>query len=231
MGTWGPHASSRRRSHNGDCSTDPHDWPLGKLGWYRVLEEMESYVLRIVLSLTTIRQEEELRGCTVANYFLLGICNLCFGSFCVERAESRAQYLMCTNSILVQAMAGNSTLIFYNSEEAEEGRKSYLEKRKPDFSKFKRLPWVRFNALLGRSHSRQWMPFVDETAVDELTSVVWILSSNELPPCSDKLSTNTSSKYKQRLLSVILIREVLLHSPCCRELGKVVHLPKFDHHQ
>ncbi|KAG6545880.1 hypothetical protein Mapa_012535 [Marchantia paleacea] len=39
-----------------------------------------------------------------------------------------------------QAMAGNSTLIFYNSEEAEEGRKAYLEKRKPDFSQFKRLP-------------------------------------------------------------------------------------------
>ncbi|KAL2613541.1 hypothetical protein R1flu_025233 [Riccia fluitans] len=39
-----------------------------------------------------------------------------------------------------QAMAGNSTLIFYATDEAEEGRKAYMEKRKPDFSKFKRLP-------------------------------------------------------------------------------------------
>ncbi|MCE1188151.1 MAG: 1,4-dihydroxy-2-naphthoyl-CoA synthase [Ignavibacteria bacterium] len=40
----------------------------------------------------------------------------------------------------VQELAGNATLLYYMSEEAQEGKKAYLEKRKPDFKKFPRLP-------------------------------------------------------------------------------------------
>lgn len=40
----------------------------------------------------------------------------------------------------LQELAGNATLLFYNSEEAAEGKNAYLEKRPPDFSKFPRLP-------------------------------------------------------------------------------------------
>lgn len=40
----------------------------------------------------------------------------------------------------IQEMAGNTTLLFYMTEEAQEGRNAYNEKRKPDFSRFKRLP-------------------------------------------------------------------------------------------
>jgi len=40
----------------------------------------------------------------------------------------------------LQEFAGNSTLLYYLSEEANEGRQAYLEKRKPDFTKFKRYP-------------------------------------------------------------------------------------------
>lgn len=40
----------------------------------------------------------------------------------------------------VQQLAGDATLLYYMSEEAQEGRDAYLEKRKPDFSKFPRLP-------------------------------------------------------------------------------------------
>lgn len=40
----------------------------------------------------------------------------------------------------LQELAGNSTLLYYLSEEANEGRKAYIEKRKPDFTKFKRYP-------------------------------------------------------------------------------------------
>jgi len=40
----------------------------------------------------------------------------------------------------IQELAGNATLLYYMSEEAQEGKKAYLEKRKPDFSKFKRVP-------------------------------------------------------------------------------------------
>jgi naphthoate synthase len=37
-------------------------------------------------------------------------------------------------------LAGNATLLYYMSEEAQEGRDAYVEKRQPDFSKFPRLP-------------------------------------------------------------------------------------------
>jgi naphthoate synthase len=40
----------------------------------------------------------------------------------------------------IQELAGDATLLFYMSEEAQEGRNAYLERRKPDFGKFPRLP-------------------------------------------------------------------------------------------
>ena len=40
----------------------------------------------------------------------------------------------------LQALAGDATRLFYMSEEGQEGRDAYLEKRKPDFSRFPRLP-------------------------------------------------------------------------------------------
>jgi naphthoate synthase len=40
----------------------------------------------------------------------------------------------------IQELAGNTTLLFYMTEEAQEGRNAYNQKRKPDFARFKRLP-------------------------------------------------------------------------------------------
>jgi len=40
----------------------------------------------------------------------------------------------------LQELAGNATLLFYMSEEAKEGRDSFLEKRPPEFKKFGRVP-------------------------------------------------------------------------------------------
>ncbi|MCE6990042.1 1,4-dihydroxy-2-naphthoyl-CoA synthase [Dyadobacter sp. CY323] len=40
----------------------------------------------------------------------------------------------------IQELAGNATLLYYLSEEAKEGQKSFLEKRTPDFSKFPKFP-------------------------------------------------------------------------------------------
>ncbi len=40
----------------------------------------------------------------------------------------------------IQELAGNATLLYYMSEEAQEGKRAYLEKRKPDFSRFPRRP-------------------------------------------------------------------------------------------
>ncbi len=39
-----------------------------------------------------------------------------------------------------QQLAGDATLLFYMSEEAQEGRDSFVEKREPDFGRFPRLP-------------------------------------------------------------------------------------------
>ncbi len=40
----------------------------------------------------------------------------------------------------IQELAGNATLLYYMSDEAQEGRNAYNEKRKPDFKKFPRVP-------------------------------------------------------------------------------------------
>lgn len=40
----------------------------------------------------------------------------------------------------IQELAGNATMLYYMTEEGKEGRDAYLEKRKPDFSRFPRLP-------------------------------------------------------------------------------------------
>lgn len=40
----------------------------------------------------------------------------------------------------VQQLAGDATLLFYMSEEGQEGRNAYKERRKPDFSKYPKRP-------------------------------------------------------------------------------------------
>ncbi len=41
----------------------------------------------------------------------------------------------------LQELAGNATLLFYQTEEGREGRDAYLQKRRPDFRKYPWLPW------------------------------------------------------------------------------------------
>ncbi len=69
--------------------------------------------------------------------------------WCREMLRNSPIALRCLKSALnadcdgqagLQELAGNATLLFYMTEEGREGKEAFLEKRAPDFSKFKRLP-------------------------------------------------------------------------------------------
>lgn len=46
----------------------------------------------------------------------------------------------CDGQAGLQQLAGDATLLFYLTDEAKEGKNAFLEKRKPNFRKFPRLP-------------------------------------------------------------------------------------------
>ncbi|MDO6707197.1 1,4-dihydroxy-2-naphthoyl-CoA synthase [Photobacterium sp. 1_MG-2023] len=46
----------------------------------------------------------------------------------------------CDGQAGLQELAGNATMMFYMTEEGQEGRNAFNEKRRPDFNKFKRNP-------------------------------------------------------------------------------------------
>jgi naphthoate synthase len=70
-------------------------------------------------------------------------------AWCQEMLQMSPLALRCLKAALnadcdgqagLQELAGNATLLFYMSEEAQEGQNAYLERRKPDFGRFRRLP-------------------------------------------------------------------------------------------
>jgi naphthoate synthase len=69
--------------------------------------------------------------------------------WCREMLEHSPMALRCLKTCLnadcggqmgLLDLAGNATLLYYMSEEAQEGRNAYVQKRKPQFKKFPRLP-------------------------------------------------------------------------------------------
>ncbi len=69
--------------------------------------------------------------------------------WCREILEHSPTALRCLKAALnadcdgqagLQELAGNATLLFYLTAEGREGKEAFLEKRKPNFRQFKRLP-------------------------------------------------------------------------------------------
>lgn len=69
--------------------------------------------------------------------------------WCREMLQHSSLALRCLKSALnadcdgqagLQELAGNATLLYYMTEEGQEGRNAFLERRKPDFEKFGRQP-------------------------------------------------------------------------------------------
>lgn len=69
--------------------------------------------------------------------------------WCREMLQNSPMALRCLKAAMnadcdgqqgLQELAGNATMLFYMTEEGQEGRNSFLEKRPPDFSKFTRNP-------------------------------------------------------------------------------------------
>jgi naphthoate synthase len=46
----------------------------------------------------------------------------------------------CDGQAGIQELAGNATMLFYMTEEAQEGKRAFLEKRKPNFRQYPKLP-------------------------------------------------------------------------------------------
>ena len=69
--------------------------------------------------------------------------------WCHEMLEKSPMALRCLKAALnadcdgqagLQELAGNATMLYYMSEEAQEGKNAYIEKRRPEFEKFPRRP-------------------------------------------------------------------------------------------
>ena len=69
--------------------------------------------------------------------------------WCREMLKNSPMALRCLKAALnadcdgqagLQELAGNATMLFYMTEEGQEGRNAFNEKRPPDFGKFKRNP-------------------------------------------------------------------------------------------
>jgi naphthoate synthase len=70
-------------------------------------------------------------------------------SWCREILQHSPTALRCLKAALnadcdgqagLQELAGNATLLFYQTEEGREGKDAFLEKRRPNFRRFKRYP-------------------------------------------------------------------------------------------
>ena len=96
---------------------------------YNASQALEMGLVNTVVKLDLLEQET-LKWCReILNHSPIAI-----------RCLKSALNADCDGQVGLLDLAGNATLLYYMSEEAKEGKNAFLEKRKPDFSKFPRLP-------------------------------------------------------------------------------------------
>ncbi|HVR42152.1 MAG TPA: 1,4-dihydroxy-2-naphthoyl-CoA synthase [Thermoanaerobaculia bacterium] len=96
---------------------------------YDANQALEMGLVNAVVPLARL-EEETLQWCRE----ILGMSPLAIR--CIKTALNAD----CDGQIGLLDLAGNTTLLYYMTEEAQEGRNAFVERRKPDFRKFKRLP-------------------------------------------------------------------------------------------
>ena len=96
---------------------------------YNASQALEMGLVNTVVKLDSL-EEETLKWCReILNHSPIAL-----------RCLKSALNADCDGQVGLLDLAGNATLLYYMSEEAKEGMNAFLEKRKPDFSKFPRLP-------------------------------------------------------------------------------------------
>ena len=96
---------------------------------YNASQALEMGLVNTVVKLNSLEQETLKRCREILNHSPIAL-----------RCLKSALNADCDGQVGLLDLAGNATLLYYMSEEAKEGKNAFLEKRKPDFSKFPRLP-------------------------------------------------------------------------------------------
>ncbi|NVL90385.1 MAG: 1,4-dihydroxy-2-naphthoyl-CoA synthase [Desulfobacterales bacterium] len=96
---------------------------------YNALEALDMGLVNTVVPLERL-EEETIKWCREI------LANSPMAIRCLKAALNAD----CDGQAGLQELAGNATMLYYMSEEAQEGRNAFIEKRKPDFSKFPRQP-------------------------------------------------------------------------------------------
>ena len=96
---------------------------------YNAQEALKMGLVNAVVPIERL-EEETLQWC----------CEILSNSPMAIRCLKAALNADCDGQAGLQELAGNATMLFYMTPEGQEGRNAFLEKRKPDFSKFPRRP-------------------------------------------------------------------------------------------
>ena len=95
----------------------------------------------------------------------------------------------------IQELAGDATMLYYMTEEAQEGGKAFLEKRKPDWSKYLNSPDYSLISLFHRTESRNHFRFL--SAFIPFTTDLYVHTENH----SAHTSFQTTGRHLTRGIS------------------------------